>query len=149
MRTVFLKLTLRFRLSVSCPSSRTCSRMLKTSGCAFSISSRRTTEYGLRRTLSVSCPPSSYPTYPGGAPTSRETENFSMYSLMSTRISASGSSKRNLAMTRASSVLPTPGRPEEDEGADRPARVAQAGPVAADRLGDRRDRLLLADDVLA
>ncbi len=69
-----------------------------------------------------------------------------MYSHMSMRISASGSSKRNCASTRASSVLPTPVGPEEDEGADRPARVAQAGAVAADRLGDRRDRLLLADD---
>ncbi len=33
----------------------------------------------LRRTCSVNWPPSSYPTYPGGDPTSRETVNFSMY----------------------------------------------------------------------
>jgi hypothetical protein len=45
--------------SVSCPSSRIWSRMLNTSGCAFSISSKSTTEYGLRRTASVSWPPSS------------------------------------------------------------------------------------------
>jgi hypothetical protein len=32
---------------------------LNTSACAFSTSSNRTTEYGLRRTASVSCPPSS------------------------------------------------------------------------------------------
>src|SRR5678815_6115752 len=51
-----------------------------TSGCAFSTSSRRITEYGRLRTLSVSCPPSSYPTYPGGAPIRRDTECFSMYS---------------------------------------------------------------------
>ena len=44
MRTVFLKSTLRRELSVSTPSSSTCSRMLKTSGCAFSISSSSTTE---------------------------------------------------------------------------------------------------------
>ena len=56
---VLRKSTLRPWASVSFPSSRIWSRMLKTSGCAFSISSRRTTEYGLRRTASVSWPPSS------------------------------------------------------------------------------------------
>ena len=40
---------------------------------------------GSRRTASVSCPPSAYPTYPGGGPTSRETAKDSMYSLMSMR----------------------------------------------------------------
>ena len=59
MITVFLKLTVRPWPSVSRPSSSTCRRTLKTSGCAFSISSSSTTEYGLRRTASVSCPPSS------------------------------------------------------------------------------------------
>ena len=39
----------------------TCSRRLNTSSCAFSISSNSTTEYGLRRTFSVSWPPSSWP----------------------------------------------------------------------------------------
>jgi len=38
----------------------------------------------------------------------RDTENLSMYSLMSTRMSAVGSAKRNLASDRASSVFPTP-----------------------------------------
>ncbi len=62
MITVFLKSTRRRELSVRTPSSSTCSSTLNTSGCAFSISSSSTTEYGLRRTFSVSCPPSSYPT---------------------------------------------------------------------------------------
>ena len=56
---VLRKSTLRPCASVSLPSSSTCNRMLKTSGWAFSISSSRTTEYGLRRTASVSWPPSS------------------------------------------------------------------------------------------
>ena len=51
---VFRKSTLRPCESVSFPSSSTCRRMLNTSGWAFSISSRRSTEYGLRRTASVS-----------------------------------------------------------------------------------------------
>jgi len=41
---VLRKSTLRPRLSVSWPSSSTCSRMWNTSGCAFSISSSSTTE---------------------------------------------------------------------------------------------------------
>ena len=55
--TAFLKLTVLPLLSVSLPSSSTCNNKLNTSGCAFSISSKRTTLYGLVRTLSVSCPP--------------------------------------------------------------------------------------------
>ena len=57
--TVFLKSTVRPWPSVRRPSSITCSSTLKTSVCAFSISSSRTTEYGRRRTASVSWPPSS------------------------------------------------------------------------------------------
>ena len=56
---VFLKSATRPLLSVRRPSSRTCNKILKVSGCAFSISSNKTTEYGLRLTASVSCPPSS------------------------------------------------------------------------------------------
>ena len=59
MITVFLKSTTRPCASVRRPSSRICSSELKMSGCAFSISSNSTTENGLRRTFSVSCPPSS------------------------------------------------------------------------------------------
>ena len=57
---------------------------------------------------SVNCPPSSYPTYPGGAPTKRETLCFSWYSLISIRVIIVSSSKRNSASALASSVLPTP-----------------------------------------
>ena len=40
------------------------------------------------------------------------------------------------------------GRAEEQEAADRPVRVAEPGPRAADRLGDGRHRVVLADDPL-
>ena len=43
-KTQFLKSTVRPWPSVSRPSSKTCRRMLKTSGCAFSISSSRMSE---------------------------------------------------------------------------------------------------------
>ena len=59
MMTVFLKFTVRPLESVRCPLSRTWRRILKTSGCAFSISSNNNTEYGRWRTSSVSAPPSS------------------------------------------------------------------------------------------
>ena len=57
--TVFLKSTVRPWPSVRRPSSSTCSSTLNTSGCAFSTSSSSSTLYGLRRTASVSVPPSS------------------------------------------------------------------------------------------
>ena len=59
MSTTWRKSTVRPWPSVSRPSSITCSSTLKTSGWAFSISSSRSTEYGRRRTASVSWPPSS------------------------------------------------------------------------------------------
>ena len=40
------------------------------------------------------------------------------------------------------------GRAEEQEAAHRPVRVGQPGPGAADRLGDRVDRVVLADHPL-
>src|SRR5205814_10644203 len=40
------------------------------------------------------------------------------------------------------------GRAEEDERPGRPLRILDAGTRAADGLGDRDDRLLLADDAL-
>ena len=109
---VFLKSTVRPCESVIRPSSSTCNSTLKTSGCAFSTSSNRTTEYGFLRTASVSWPPSSYPTYPGGAPIRRDTEYFSMYSLISRRTMLDSSSNRLAASAFASSVLPTPVGPK-------------------------------------
>ena len=64
IKMVFLKSILRPNPSVMCPSSNTCKSKLKISGCAFSISSSKTIAYGFLLTFSVSCPPSSYPTYP-------------------------------------------------------------------------------------
>jgi len=59
MMIVFSKFTTRPCASVMRPSSRICRRMFSTSGCAFSSSSKRMTEYGRRRIFSVSCPASS------------------------------------------------------------------------------------------
>ena len=110
---VLRKSTCRPLLSVKRPSSKTCNSKLKISGCAFSISSSNTTAYGLRRIRSVNCPPSSYPTYPGGAPISRLTANFSIYSLISIRTKESGESNIYVASNLARCVLPTPVGPRK------------------------------------
>ena len=73
---------------------------------------------------------------------------FSMYSDMSSWMSASSSSKRNSASVLASSVFPTPVGPEEDERAARALGVLQAGTGAADRAGQGGDGRLLADHPL-
>src|SRR5699024_12426666 len=64
-------------------------------------------EYGLRRTFSVNCPASSWPTYPGGEPIILDTVCFSIYSLMSKRISASLLSNNYSDINFESSFLPT------------------------------------------
>ena len=74
---------------------------------------------------------------------------FSMNSLMSMRTIARSSSNRNAASALVSSVLPTPVGPEEQEAADRPVGVLQPGARAAHRVGDRLQRILLADHALA
>ena len=66
---------------------------------------------------------------------SRETENFSMYSLMSMRIMAVSSSNRNSARARASSVLPTPVGPRK-----RNEPIGRRGPSGRRGPGGRRRR---------
>ena len=56
---VFVKSTVFPWLSVKRPSSITCNNKFKTSKCAFSISSKSITLYGLLITASVNTPPSS------------------------------------------------------------------------------------------
>ena len=60
----------------------------------------------------MSCPPSSYPTYPGGAPTSLETLCFSMYSDISILMIFRSESNNASDKALASSVLPTPVGPK-------------------------------------
>jgi hypothetical protein len=67
--------------------------MLSTSGEAFSISSKRITEYGCLLMASVRFPLSSYPTYQAGDQISFETEYFSINSDISNLINAFSSPK--------------------------------------------------------
>ena len=67
---------------------------------------------------------------------------------MSSWMSASSSPNRNFGQRLGQLGLTDTGRAGEDERAGRALRVLQAGAGAADRLRDRLDRLLLADDPL-
>ena len=74
--TVFLKSTTRPLESVKRPSSNTCNKILNTSGCAFQFHLIERLYMDYDEQLLLIGPPSSYPTYPGGAPTKRDTECF-------------------------------------------------------------------------
>ena len=67
---------------------------------------------------------------------------------MSNRTIRSSLAEQRLGQRPGQLGLADAGRAEEQEAADRPVRVAQPGAGAAHRLGDRRDRLVLADDPL-
>ena len=130
IRIVFLKSTARPWESVRRPSSRICSSVLKTSGWAFSTSSKSTTREGLAaHGLGELAALVVADVARGRADEATDTECFSMYSLMSSWMSASSSSKRNSASVLASSVLPTPVGPRKMNdppgrfGSFRPARV--------------------------
>ena len=88
MMMTLRKSVLRPLLSVKVPWSITCKRILKISGWAFSTSSNKRTQCGFLLTASVSKPPWSNPTYPGGAPIKRLTAWRSIYSDISKRSSS-------------------------------------------------------------
>ena len=71
-----------------------------------------------------------------------------MYSDMSMRTIASWRVEHELGQRARQLGLADAGRAEEEEGADRAIGVLQAGARAAQRVGDRLDRLVLADDAL-
>ncbi len=94
----------------------------------------------------MSCPASSYPTYPGGAPTSR-LHRVTLLELAHVQPDHAAVRPEQGVGQRAGQLrLAHPGRAEEQEAAHRPVRVAEPGPRPADRLGHRLDRLVLADD---
>ncbi len=71
-----------------------------------------------------------------------------MYSLMSMPHHGALVVEEKLGEGARQLGLPHPGGAEEDERADRPVGVAEPGAAAAHRVGDRGDRVVLADDAL-
>ncbi len=118
------------------------------SGWAFSISSNRTTENSRQRTLLGELAALLVAHVTGRRAEQQDTVCFSMYSDMSSWISESSSPNRNSASVLDSSVLPTPGRPREDERATGRFRVLQVSPGPPDGLRQRPDRVVLTDHAL-
>jgi len=85
MRIVFLKSTRLPRLSVRIPSSSTLQQDIKDVGMRFFNLIEEDHRVRFPPDFLCQLPPFLISHIPGGAPTSRETANFSMYSLMSIR----------------------------------------------------------------
>ena len=129
MMIALRKSTRRPLASVRCPSSRIWRRMLKTSGCAFSTSSSRTTRSSCGgRPRSAGRPRRSRRSREARRPAG-DTLWRSMNSLMSILMSASSLPNMNSASAFASSVFPTPVGPRKMNepigrfGSLRPARA--------------------------
>ena len=148
IRTVLRKSTVRPWPSVRRPSSRICSSTSKTSLCAFSISSRRITEYGppahgfgqLAAFLvaDVAGRRADQPRDRVPLLVLRHVEPDHRALVVEHEL---GQRPRQLGLADA-------GRAEEDERADRTVRVLQAGARPAQSVRDRLDRLVLADHAL-
>ena len=146
--TVFLKSTVRPWPSVSRPSSSTWSRMLNTSGWAFSISSSSITEYGPAADRLGELPGLLVADV-AGRRADQPADRVPLLELAHVQPDHPVSVAEQRLGQRAGQLgLADAGRAEEQEAAHRPVRVAEPGPGPADRLGDRRDRLVLADDPL-
>ena len=142
MRMVFLKSTVLPLGVCNRPSSRTCSSTLNTPVGLFSTR-RRAPPRGFRRTASrqLAALPVAHVS-PGGAPMSRDTANFSIYSDMSMRTRLLSSSNR--ASARALGQLRLACRCknfQEQEGADGAVGVLNSGPAPLNGLGDGPARL--------
>ena len=146
--TVFLKSTVRPWPSVRRPSSSTCSRTLKTSAWAFSISSSRTTRVGpaadrlgeLAALVVADV---------AGRRADEPRDGVLLHVLRHVDADHRVLGVEHELGERAGELgLADAGRAEEQERADRPVRVAEPGARAAQRVGDGLDRLVLADDAL-
>ena len=146
--TVFLKSTVRPCPSVMRPSSSTCSSTLKTSGCAFSISSSRITEYGLRRTSFGQI------TAFLVADVSRRRADEARDRMLLHELRHVDADQvifrieQELRERLAKLGLADARGPEEQERAIRPLGIAEARALAADRVRDEAHGFVLADDAL-
>jgi hypothetical protein len=148
MMIVFLKSTVRPWLSVRRPSSRICRSVLKTSTCAFSISSKRITRVGLAPhrlgelaalvVADVAGRRADEPRHGVLLHVLAHVEPDHVLLAVEHRF---GQRAGQLGFAHA-------GRAEKNERADGPLRVLEAGAGADDRVGDGLHRLVLADDPL-
>ena len=146
MMMVLRKSTPRPLASVSLPSSRICSRILNTSGWAFSTRPATppstTCAARLRSAARLLHSPRSREVLPTRRATAWRSMNSDMSIVM---ISMSSLPNMNSASALASSALAHSCWSEEDKAANGSLRIFQARPCAADGAGDRGDGLLLPD----
>ena len=122
--------------------------MLKTSGCAFSISSSRTTRvalapHGLGQLAALVVADVA------GRGTDQARHVVTLHELAHVDLDERVlGAEHELGERLRELGLPDAGGAHEDERADRPLRVLQAGARASHRPADRLDRLLLADDAV-
>src|SRR3954465_14488362 len=157
MITVFLKSTTRPWLSVRRPSSRICSSELKMSGCAFSTSSKSTTENGFRRTFSGGWPA---PPLPGeraallvadvaGRRAEQPRDGVLLGELAHVELDERVLvAEQELGERLGELGLTDAGGAGEDERSAGTLRVLEACPGAPDGLGQRLDGVVLTDDPL-
>ena len=146
--TTLVKSTVRPWPSVRRPSSSSWSRTLNTSWWAFSISSRRTTAYGRRRTSSVSWPALVVADVAGRR---ADEPGDGVLLLVLAHVDADHGPlvvEQEVGQGAGQLGLAHAGGAEEQERADGAVGVGEARPAAADGVGHRRHRLVLADDPL-
>ena len=137
MMTVFRKSTVRPCESVSRPSSRICSRMLNTSGCAFSISSNRITRvrpaahrFGELPAFLVADVARRRADQPRDGVLLHVLRHVDAHHRVLVVEQKLGERARSLGLSNA-------GRTEEDERADRPIRILKSGARAPHRVRHR------------
>ena len=148
MSTTLVKSTVRPWPSVSRPSSSTCSSTLNTSGWAFSISSSSTTLYGPAPHRLGELAALVVADVAG-----RRADEAGHRVLLHVLAHVDADHgplvvEEELGQRPGQLGLADAGRPEEQERADRPVRVGEAGPAAADGVGDGVHGVVLADDPL-
>src|ERR1700686_2731660 len=129
--TQLRKSTVRPWPSVRRPSSKTCSSTLNTSGCAFSISSSRITQYGRRRTDQA-----------GDGMLLHELRHVDAPQRLL-------GVEHELRQSLAQLGFPDARGTQEHEGAAGPVRIGQPRARTANGIRHRFDRLRLTDDALA
>ena len=146
--TVLRKSTVRPWPSVSRPSSSSWRRTSNTSVCAFSISSSRSTAYG-PATHGLGELAALLVADVAGRRADEPRDRVPLLVLGHVEPDDRALVVEHELGERARELrLPDAGRAEEDERADRPVRVLEAGARAAERVRDGLDRRVLADDPL-
>ena len=149
MITVLRKSTVRPLPSVRRPSSRICSNTLKTSGCAFSISSSSTTAYGLPADLLGELAALFV------ADIARRRADHARDGMLFHVFGHVEANQRLLVVEKKFGErsgqlgLADAGRAQENERADGPLRIGKAGAAAANGVGDVLERVILPDHALA